>query len=255
MKIRKLFLSAFGPFTGRVLDFAATPARLHLVYGANEAGKSSALRAMGDLRFAIPLRSADNFLHDSAQLLVAGVFEQADGSSIALARRKKNKDALTAADPTTGEPLLQSPASAAVQHALTGGLDRARYELSFGLDHARLREGGRQLVQGEGELGAALFEASAGLQGVKALLAALQDDAKAYYGPRSAQAVINDAARQLDEQRQALKKALVRPEAWRDRQRAFDTATEQLQALQAEMAALRERAATLAELRAVQPLL
>ncbi|APW39249.1 hypothetical protein RD110_20205 [Rhodoferax koreense] len=255
MKIRKLFLQAFGPFTGRVLDFGATPARLHLVYGPNEAGKSSALRAIGDLRFGIPLRSADNFVHDNAQLLLAGVFEQADGTPLALARRKKNKDALTAADPLTGEPLLHSPANAAVVQALTGGLDRARFELGFGLDHARLREGGRQLVQGEGELGAALFEASAGLQGVKALLATLQEDAKAYYGPRSAQAVINDAARQLEEHKQALKKALVRPEAWRERQRALDAAGEQLQALQAEMAALRQRAATLTELRAVQPLL
>jgi len=255
MKIRKLFLSAFGPFTGRVLDFGASAANLHLVFGANEAGKSSALRAMGDLRFGIPLRSADNFVHDHAQMLLAGVFEQAGGDAVALARRKKNRDALTAADPATGEPLVNVAASAAVQQALTGGLDRARFELGFGLDHARLREGGRQLVQGEGELGAALFEASAGLQGVKALLAALQEDARAYYGPRLAQSVINEAGRQLEEQKQLLRKALVRPEAWRERQRAFDAATAQLLALQADMAGLRQRAATLAELRAVQPLL
>ena len=221
MKLRKIFLRAFGPFTGRELDFAASPARLHLVYGPNEAGKSSALRAIGDLRFGIPLRSADNFTHEHAQMLVAGVFENAGGETVALARRKKNKDALTPADPANGEPLMQAPVPSAVLQALTGGLERARYELSFGLDHARLREGGRQLVQGEGELGAALFEASAGLQGVKALLAALQEDAKAYYGPRSAQAVINDAARQLEEQKQLLKKALVRPAAWRARQRVL----------------------------------
>ncbi len=255
MQIRKLFLSAYGPFTGRVLDFSASTARLHLIYGPNEAGKSSALRAMGDLRFGIPLRSADNFIHDNAQLLLAGVFETADGAPLALARRKKNKDALTAADAATGEPLLHSPASAALQQALTGGLDRARFELSFGLDHARLRDGGRQLVQGEGELGAALFEASAGLQGVKTLLATLQEDAKAYYGPRSAQAVINEAGRQLEEHKQAMKKALVRPDAWRERQRAVEAASASLKTLQAEMDTLRQRDATLAELRAVQPLL
>ena len=44
MKIRKLFLKAFGPFTDSTLDFSG-PANVHLIYGPNEAGKSSALRA------------------------------------------------------------------------------------------------------------------------------------------------------------------------------------------------------------------
>ena len=52
MKIRTLFLKAFGPFTDTTLDFSG-PAGLHLIYGANEAGKSSALRAITDLRYGI----------------------------------------------------------------------------------------------------------------------------------------------------------------------------------------------------------
>ncbi|MFZ4625210.1 MAG: AAA family ATPase, partial [Rhodoferax sp.] len=44
MKIRQLLLKAFGPFTNTRLDFSG-PANLHLIYGPNEAGKSSALRA------------------------------------------------------------------------------------------------------------------------------------------------------------------------------------------------------------------
>ena len=47
MKIQKLFLHAFGPFTGTALDFSGST-QLHLIYGPNEAGKSSALRAMAD---------------------------------------------------------------------------------------------------------------------------------------------------------------------------------------------------------------
>ena len=227
MKLQKLFLSAFGPFTGKELDFSATSANVHLLYGPNEAGKSSALRAMADLRFGIPLRSADNFVHDSAKLLLAGVFADTDGQPVAVARRKKNKDALTAADPATGLPLA-TPVSAAIAQALTGGLDRAGFERSFGLDHTRLRQGGEDLLKGEGELGAALFEASAGLQGVKALLASLQDDAKSYYSPRATQATIPEALRQIEEHKAAFKAALVRPAEWKDRQRALESANAQL---------------------------
>jgi len=58
-----LHLKAFGPFTERVLDFGAAQYGLVLVHGLNEAGKSSALRAISDLRFGIPLQSKDNFVH------------------------------------------------------------------------------------------------------------------------------------------------------------------------------------------------
>ena len=44
MKIRTLNLTAFGPFTERELAF--DEAGLHIVYGPNEAGKSSALRGL-----------------------------------------------------------------------------------------------------------------------------------------------------------------------------------------------------------------
>ena len=62
MKLHKLFLHAFGPFTGAALDFSGSSAntsQLHLIYGANEAGKTSALRAMADLRYGIPGQSTE----------------------------------------------------------------------------------------------------------------------------------------------------------------------------------------------------
>ena len=68
MRLLKLHLKAFGPFTDRVLDFGSEAKGLVLVHGPNEAGKTSALRAMADLRFGIPLQSKDNFLHEHAEI-------------------------------------------------------------------------------------------------------------------------------------------------------------------------------------------
>ena len=53
MKLVRLLLQAFGPFTNKVVDFSAGPTNLHLIYGPNEAGKSSALRAMTETRIGM----------------------------------------------------------------------------------------------------------------------------------------------------------------------------------------------------------
>lgn len=70
MKISKLNLMAFGPFTDLNLDFSASALGLHVVYGLNEAGNHR-LCAIRDLLFGIPLRSSDNFIHPYPSLRLA----------------------------------------------------------------------------------------------------------------------------------------------------------------------------------------
>jgi uncharacterized protein YhaN len=93
MKLARLLLQAFGPFTDTELVFTGNgihpAANFHLIYGPNEAGKSSALRAMMDLRFGIPLRSPDDFVHPTSQLRVAGVFLDDQGQGNHEDRRKR----------------------------------------------------------------------------------------------------------------------------------------------------------------------
>ena len=54
MKINRLELKAFGHFTNQVLDFSSPLPALHIVYGPNEAGKSSAMRALHAWFFGFP---------------------------------------------------------------------------------------------------------------------------------------------------------------------------------------------------------
>ncbi|MBU4054152.1 MAG: AAA family ATPase, partial [Proteobacteria bacterium] len=46
MRIDELRLIAFGPFTGTTLDLSQGREGFHIIYGPNEAGKSSSLRAL-----------------------------------------------------------------------------------------------------------------------------------------------------------------------------------------------------------------
>ncbi len=254
MKIRQLFLKAFGPFTNTTLDFSG-PANVHVIYGPNEAGKSSALRAMADLRYGIHAQSTDNFVHDYKEMRLAGVFEDGAGQLLGLARRKGNKDTLLMADIDTGEAIAGSPVAPGVLLALTGGVAREQFVTMYGLDSEHLRAGGDTLIRGEGELGAALFEASTGSAGIKAILDTLQTDAKRYFTPKGQSTELGVAARQIDEAKQRYKQALTRPEHWKTLHRAHENAVSQLHDLRGQLTLQRRRQAKLAELRVVEPLL
>lgn len=257
MRLLRLHLKAFGPFTDRMLDFGDEGRGLVLVHGENEAGKSSALRAMTDLRFGIPQQSADNFIHPHPEMRVGGELLDRQGRRHALIRRKGRQNTLSLTDFSDPMAPALGPASAEIETLLTAGLDREAYETGFGIDHRRLREGGRALVEGRGEIGSALFEASAGLRGIAAVLGELDQSARRHFvpGARGSRGRINEALRQLDESHARLRQSLVRPAHWADLSRRHRAAAEALEALEGSQRAQQARARELAELRAVAPLL
>ena len=260
MKIARLLLEAFGPFTENELTFLATgedtAPELHLIHGPNEAGKSSALRAITDLRFGIPQQTPDRFLHDYGRLRIKGVFLDDRGQRRGLARHKGREPTLTRFDEVSGETLPSDQSLGTLERALTGGLSREEFEILFGLNHERLRRGGERLLRGEGELGAALFEASAGTRGIGEILKEIKADAKKLFNPHGrAQSRINQASRELSAQRALLLQAQIRPKTWEDHQRAYFQASERLAEIERRLEAQRRRDLELAELRTVQPLL
>lgn len=257
MKLLKLLLQAFGPFTAKTVDFSTGPADLHLMYGPNEAGKSSALRAMVDLRFGIPLRSPDDFVHAAGDLRIGGIFLTQAGERVGFVRRKGKGATLSRLDVETEQPDAALPMVAAYELELTGGMERGEFESMFGLNHARLREGGQVLLLGEGDVGAALFEASAGTGGIATLLDSLEGDAKKLYSShgRAQNAVVNEARRRLDEQRQIWRDAQTRPAEWQSVNRAHEAAVAALADVTGRLETLRRREHELTELRTVEPLL
>ena len=90
MKIQELELLAYGPFTNTTLDLSAADG-LHIIYGPNEAGKSSTLRAIHGLLYGIKSNTSDNFLHDNKKLLIGGRLQNSAGDKLHIHRRKGNK--------------------------------------------------------------------------------------------------------------------------------------------------------------------
>lgn len=253
MKLLRLHLQAFGPFTDRWLDLGDGSVGLHLVYGPNEAGKSTTLRALTALRFGIELRSTDNFIHEHARMGLGGVFLDAAGQPVHLVRRKGRGQTLSvlAPDGTT------TPATDEVERQLTGGLTRDAWEARFCLDHTRLRRGGAALLAGEGDMGTALFEASAGLRSLPAVMQRLDQVARQQFvpGTRGRNGRINEALRQHAEHQGAQRAAVLRPAEWGELSRRQEEAVASLQSLLARQQSLLARQRQWQELQAVAPLL
>ncbi|HQD81765.1 MAG TPA: AAA family ATPase, partial [Quisquiliibacterium sp.] len=219
MRIAQLHLAAFGAFTGRRLDFDAGGDALHLVFGPNEAGKSTTLRALSGFLFGIPARSDDAFLHPYESMRVGATLVLADGARLSAMRRKGNRNTLIGLDPATGAEQADRVVSEdAVRRAL-GGLDEALYRQMYALDLRSLEEGSSALLRGEGELGQSLFQAAAGVAELQDLLRRLDEEAEALFSPRGQKPPLNAALRELAEQRAALRQAGVRPDAWESAER------------------------------------
>jgi len=134
MRIKELNLKAVGPFTNRIISFSTTSPGLHIVFGANEAGKSSSLRALQSLLFGFHRSSPDNFLHSYKNLLVGGLLENKNGDSLYFYRCKGSKNDLLDID--------LNPLAPEELNRFLHGMDQDVFKSAYGLDHAALMRGG-----------------------------------------------------------------------------------------------------------------
>jgi len=91
MRLQRLDLMRYGHFTDRSVELPKQQADFHIVFGPNEAGKSTALAAIEDLLFGIPGQSPFNFLHDYTEMRIGAVVENG-ATTLPVVRRKGNKD-------------------------------------------------------------------------------------------------------------------------------------------------------------------
>ncbi|WP_137129168.1 AAA family ATPase [Rhizobium sp. FY34] len=191
MRLRRLDLTRYGKFTDHAIDFGpATPGSpdLHIVYGLNEAGKSTAFSAYLDLLFGIPERSSYNFQHAYNVMQIGGALEF-DGREHELVRLKQRANALLDG---RGQPVNEALLSSAL-----GGLTRASYRTMFSLDEHTLRDGGEAIVESKGDLGELLFSASAGLADVSRVLSAAIEEAQQFHKKRARNTQLSDLKQQL----------------------------------------------------------
>ena len=233
MRLCRLDLLRYGRFTGESLDLPLPDRRsdFHVVFGPNEAGKSTALLAIEDLLFGIPRNSPLNFLHPNPDMRVGAVLQD-DRETLEVRRRKGNRDTLLTPEEA---PIPMGEVALA---PFLAGANRSFIKRMFSLDHERLREGGREILEARDDIGQMLFSAGAGLSGLRETLNALEQEADELWAPRrAARRKYYQADDRLKEARRTLREHTVTVADWRELEQTVEAVQETYAALEREIEA------------------
>ena len=232
MKIRQLHINRFGHFSECDLVFPGEG--LQVIYGPNEAGKTTLLEFLRGLLFDFPARTPYDF---GGQGEMAGVatLELRDGRAVELRRRKGNKDKV--AIKLDGQPTDLDDAGwlRLLDHA-----DRGLFEsvFAFGLD---------QLSQGEAtlkheSLQSALFGGSlGGTSSPDKVVSELSRQADELFKKGGSKPAINVLLAELKKLSKEIKDRSLRPDKYHETEAAVAKATEHAQALHQQVDQLRRQ--------------
>jgi uncharacterized protein YhaN len=177
MRVNRLDLIRYGKFTDFSIDFGDAPAAgsdFHIIYGPNEAGKSTTFSALLDLLYGIEKRSRYNFKHPYPMMKLGGVLD-VNGRATTYFRVKRDVGSLLDAH--------DNPIADATILSELGGIDRHAFQTMFSLDDDTLEEGGDSILANKGELGELLFSASSGLSALSQRLIGVREDCDAFFKP------------------------------------------------------------------------
>ena len=206
MKLLELYLYAFGPFTEFTIDLSGGKEGLHIIYGPNEAGKSSALRAITALFYGISVQRSDNFLHEHKNLRVGSRIIHSDGSELTFTRRKGRKNTLI-------DPDGSSLPDASLQK-YTGNMGEEIFSSMFGINHMALVRGGEDILKGGGNVGESLFAAGMGGTHLHEIMQSLEDDASDLFRSRGSTRIINKAINDYKEAKKESSKSSLSGREW-----------------------------------------
>ncbi len=198
MRLARLDLARYGRFSDHTIDFGAAQAGapdFHVVYGLNEAGKSTAAAAILDLLFGIEKQSPYGAAETKANwhaysAMRVGARIEIGGRAHEIARLKRDRNSLVDAD--------NRPLDETFLKAELAGVDRASFRMMFSLDDESLEKGGEAILASRGDLGQLLFSASAGLAEFSPRLDALRERAEKFYRPRASKTELAERKRALE---------------------------------------------------------
>ena len=228
MRIQQLHLALFGHFVGKTFDFGAKPEKgpdLHIIYGLNEAGKTTTMEAYVRLLYGFPHREPYDFQHQRKNLRISGLLN-IDGVEKYVTRLPSRHASLL---DQSGTPLPEN----AIQAQLSG-LALEDYRHLFCLDDDTIEQGGEEIANSKGDIGRLLFSAAAGISNLSGLLEQVQNDADDYYRKRASTTAFAKLKKALTETEQRIKDVDIPASVYRKRKQAWQAACEEERAAREE---------------------
>lgn len=247
MRLRRLSLDRFGHFTDHVLRFgpAAARADFHIVYGPNEAGKTTTMEAALRLFYGFQHVEPYAFKHQRANLQVSAEVE-IDGTPRSFTRLPKRSGTLVDGH---GNPV---PEAALAAHL--GGMAEADYRNLLCLDDATIEQGGEEIMQARGDVGRLLFSAAAGVAHLSKALDGLRTEATEIWRKKASKTRIAALKRDLAEVEKEIRAQDVTASAWQALKKAAVAAGTAEKEARAARNAVQADAATLEGKRRALPL-
>jgi uncharacterized protein YhaN len=189
MRIHRLDLTRFGLFTDISLDLSAPGT--HLVLGHNEAGKTTAMAAIEQLLYGIPVRTTHAFHHEMRDLRLGALLADDEGDTLEIIRVKKQSNTLQAPDGDT----IEQARLAKLLHDVAEEV----FTSLFTIGHEEIVAGGEALLHSDGEVGRALFSASRGTTDLTAVLRRLDERASELFKSSATKPLLNAALKDYKE--------------------------------------------------------
>lgn len=207
MRLYRFDLTRYGKFTDYSVDFGERVPGvpdLHVIYGPNEAGKSTLFSAWLDLLYGMGIQSPFNFLHPYPAMRIGGVLELSGGRR-EFVRIKRSQNSLLDAH---GQPIGENSILGDL-----GGIDREAYRAMFSLNDDTLEEGGESILKARGDLGQLLFSGSSGLAGLSRKIEDLHSEADGFYKSHARSGQLQDLQKKLIQLKQERER--IDTQAWK----------------------------------------
>ncbi|MHB8431629.1 MAG: AAA family ATPase [Acidimicrobiales bacterium] len=246
MRIERLDLTAFGHFTDHVLELDGSG--LQVIFGPNEAGKTTARAAIANLLFGIEMRTTFDFVHRKPNMrLGAKVIDDA-GNPLEVIRYKRRNDDLV--DATTDLPV-----SAGRWAEILGGRSEEDYLSLYTLGREELVDCTKDLLRSGGSVEATVFAAGLGRTSMGEVLDGLTSEAAGLYRPRGKLQTVNERLLAANAARDDVRRLTVLPTSYERIRKEHGHAVEQHRSLIEQRTELRAERDRLLTLRAVLPVL
>lgn len=219
MRLRQLNLDLFGGFTGKQFDFG--PRRdvgipdFHVIYGPNEAGKTTTMEGYLRLLYGFPHREPYDFLHQRKNLRVSGLLD-IDGTETAFTRLPTRDPSLRDAH---GQELPNN-----TLHAHLGGLSEEDYRNLLCLDDLTIEKGGEEITRAKGDIGRLLFSAAAGISELSDVLDKVREEADGLYRKRASSTRLAALKKEHSEVEKQIREIDVSASQYRGLKKAADDA-------------------------------
>ena len=233
MRLTQLHIENFGHYNDRTFQFE--PQSINVLYGPNEAGKSTLLQVIREVLFGFPHQSSYLFA-DSKGDMAATVEAQLDsGVDVRFRRRKGRKNTVTGEERESGRKIDEK-----MLDELLGGASLALYQHVFGFSLREL-EDGEESLRGA-NLTETLFGSGLGnLTHFRALKDELDQELKSLYSARGQRPLINSLMAQIKSSQSALKESMLRPREYAETRKNYESLEDRVRSVREQLAGLRKK--------------